>query len=534
MKNILLIIAAVTIGLGAGFFIFSQSDSQQMTETDQGKQLYTCGMHPEIISEEPGYCPICGMKLVPKKDAGIAREGSIVIDPNTAQNMGLRIAAVTKQSLTKSIRAFGKIDYSEPLLNTVNVKAPGWIEKLYVNYKGEWIKAGQPLFSIYSPELVAAQQEYVVALKSLVSSAGDGNTNTSSGLLEAVTMRLKNWDISDDQIHNLVSSGEPTKSMIIKSPYNGIVIDKLVEQGDYLKSGMNAYKIADISKVWVKVFVYEQDVPFLKIGQEADITTPSLPEQRFIANIAYISPYLNDNRQIEIRLDVDNQHGLLRPGMYAEVSLQSQFPGERLAVPLEAVINSGVKKVAYVAMGDGSYMPRIIQTGVVGDNDLIEVLSGLEPTDNIVVSGQFLLDSETRLNESLAFAHSHSDHSASPAMEMETEHGTSDMADMGHDDHKTMSDKTHNEHDSMKTKADTVDGLSGIFTCPMPVHYHVLQYGPGQCPECGMNLVPVEQTDNEEAYYCPMTEDSVVTDKPGNCPKCGMKLVKLQRETGDD
>jgi RND family efflux transporter MFP subunit len=550
MKTTIIILAALVIGLGVGYLIFNESHSSSIAAANSGKQLYTCGMHPQIISDKPGYCPICGMKLVPKKDIETIHAGSIVIDPATVQNMGLTITAVTRQPLTRTIRAFGKIDYSDPLVRTINVKTPGWVEKLYVNHEGETVKAGQSLLSIYSPELVAAQREYIVALRNAENVKIAGNSMApSTDLLEAATMRLKNWDISDDQIHNLNISGEPTKSLIINSPYTGVVVSKMVEQGDRLTGGMTAYKIADISRVWVKAFIYEQDVPFLKIGQEAEITTPSLSEQRFKAKIAYIAPYLNDHQQIEIRLDVDNPQGLLRPGMYAEVNLQSSFPGDRLMVPLKSVINTGAKKVVYLSMGDGSYSPRIIQTGAVGDNDLIEVISGLEPDEQVVTSGQFLLDSETRLNESLAYTHDHSGHNETGKSSAESTHIDMKMdSTMANDSTHSMTNpvdttsnadttKMQNMHESqhqMKTKSEEAQKLSGIYTCPMPIHFHVLQYGPGKCPECGMDLVPVEQTNNTEVYYCPMAEDSVVTDKPGSCPKCGMKLVKLQRGAVDD
>jgi RND family efflux transporter MFP subunit len=536
MKTAIIVLVTLLIGLGAGYAIFNQSEAQTLTETSSGKQLYTCGMHPEIISDEPGYCPICGMKLTPKKDGGnTAAEGSIVIDPTTVHNIGLETVSITSMPITKSIRAFGEITYSEPMVRTVNVKVPGWVENLYADYEGMDVKKGQPLLKLYSPELVAAQREYLVAYKTdtELSQANSAVATTSSSLLDAAVMRLKNWDISGDQIQGLATSGDLTKTMLIRSPYDGIVVSKLVNQGDHLKGGVVAYKIADISNVWVEAFVYEQDVPFLKVGQKAAVRVPSLPDKRFEAIISYISPYLNRDQQIEIRLDVKYPNLILKPGMYAEVNLESGLPGNRLTIPLQAVINSGAKQVVYVANDDGSFMPKLIETGAVGDNETVEVLSGLNPSDRVVVSGQFLLDSESRLNESLAFTHSHGGHMGSDNtqadhmdMEMDDGHDNQDQIDA---DHSSMdNDNMKMEHDKT-SKDDKSEGeLSGIYTCPMPEHHHVLQYGPGSCPECGMKLVPIEQTDIKEVYVCPMEQDSVVSDKPGKCPECGMNLVKLE------
>lgn len=515
MKTLIIIIAALLIGFGAGYIIIGQSEDQATTIESSSTQQYTCGMHPEIVTNEPGYCPICGMKLTLKKDGGQAAEGSIVIDPTTIQNMGLTTMKAAKMKLTKPVRAFGKVEYSEPMIRTINVKIPGWVEKLYVNYEGAAVKTGEPLFEIYSPELVAAQREYLVAYKNSNNLQASALSMAAGGskLLDAASMRLKNWDISSDQIQNLAASGELTKSMLIRSPYNGIVVAKHIDLGDRLNPGMTVYKIADISNVWVSAFVYEQDLPFLKHGQNAIVNVSSLPDKRFQAGISYISPDLDKNQQVEIRLDVDNYDFMLKPGMYAEVFIQSSLPDERLVVPSKAVINSGVKEVVYLANEDGSFEPKIIQTGAAGDNDYVEVLSGLNPGDNVVISGQFLLDSESRLNESLAFTHNHGSqlHGGSQSVDK--------MEESLHEKHEMEEGEDHSEH--------RVPELSGIYTCPMPEHYHVLQYGEGKCIECGMDLVPVEKTDNSDVYFCPMTEDWVVSNKPGDCPICGMKLKKL-------
>ncbi len=538
MKTLLIAIICIAAGFGIAYMIVAPS-SPAVTASDPApapphKQLYTCGMHPEIISDEPGYCPICGMKLTPKKDGG-ASLGAITIDPATTQNMGLVTTPVATQRITRMVRAFGDVTYDEANIYAVNLRTDGWAEKLYVTYEGETVRKGQPLAEVYSPDLTNAQQEFLTVNRSL--KGAESNAGLTR-LRNAAETRLQNWDLSEDQINHLVTTGEITRSIKIISPGNGVVTAKKVNEGDRLKAGAEIYRIADLSTVWVKAYIYEQDIPFVKIGQTAQVVFPNLPGQTFEGKIIYISPYLNANRQVEIRLDLDNRDGSLRPDMYAEVSLRSQLPGERVVIPRSAVINSGKRQVVYLALGDGSYSPREVTTGAVGDDDMVEVVSGLNTRDRVVVSGQFMLDSETRLSEALGMGgmHQHGDMASKSDSQksMDTMPETSVHEAEVHKPITQISDHAAEVDKPMSMDTTASDSLSGIYTCPMPEHYHVLQYGPGKCPECGMALVPIEQTHNTEVYVCPMPEDSVVQDKPGNCPVCGMKLVKFQPGAGHD
>lgn len=517
MKTATIIIVSLMIGFGAAYLVLDQAKSTSTVNEASEQQLYTCGMHPEIVSNEPGYCPICGMKLTLKKDG--STEGSIVIDPTTVQNMGLKTTEVTRRPISRSILAFGKIQYSEPSIHTVNIKVPGWVEKLHVDYEGVRVESGQPLLELYSPELVAAQREYLVAFKNKqkMSSYGENALLASAELLNASLMRLLNWDISSDQIENLSKTGKLTKSMIIRSPVDGIVISKKVSAGDHLKAGAEVYRIADISKVWAVAYVYEQDVPFISLGQKARVELPYLPGEGYDAEISYISPFLEKNHQVEIRLNLQNPEFKLKPEMYAEVTIESEIAGDRLVIPMSTVINSGTKEIVYISTGNGSFEPRLIQTGIIGKDDFIEVKAGLSEHEKVVTSGQFLLDSESRLNESLHFAHSH----AGLSVARQDVHSVSGDQDK-HEHSRENKENTHDHEDVGLSE------YSGIFTCPMPEHFHILQYGSGKCAECGMNLVPVEETDNRNVYYCLMTECQVVSNEPGSCPKCGMNLIKLE------
>jgi len=378
----------------------SHSKMVSTSEPDSKVQQYTCGMHPHIITDEPGICPICNMNLVLKIDKGKS-DGTVLIDPITRQNMAVATTKVDFMKISKTVRAYGNVAYSEPKLFSINVKIKGYVEKLFVNETGIKVNAGQPLFEIYSPELVAAQQEYLIAFNTFGSDSEERNA-VQSRMINAAYNRLKNWDISDRQIKELEESGQVTRTMTIKSPYSGTVTDKYVKEGDYISSGKDLFKIADLSSVWVSAFVYEQDLPYISYGQEVTITSPSLLGKVISSNIIYISPFLNSNRQAEVRVEIDNTKGLLKPSMFAEVRISMITPEHSIVIPRSAVINSGMRQLVFIESTPGEFKARTIKTGMVSDGDMVEVLEGLETGEMVVVSGQFMLDSETRLNEAIA------------------------------------------------------------------------------------------------------------------------------------
>jgi len=413
MKNAIIIVLALVIGLGMGYLIFGGKGAVSLSDTQAiAKQLYTCGMHPEIITEEPGYCPICGMKLVPKKDGGESSGvGVISIDPATVQNMGLRTAPVQMGIMSKTIRAYGQIDYDETRQYAVNMKVSGWIEKLYVDFERAEVKAGDRLLDIYSPELVAAQKEFLVAYENskratLIQAAKEQSTR----LLNASEERLGNWDISPDQIQRLRTEGEVSKVLTMRAPASGVVVKKYADQGTYLKAGANLFEVADLSNLWLRAYVYEHELPFQRLGQEVTVGLPYLPGETFSGRISFISPELNTKRQAEVRIDIPNPHGRLKPGMYSEVLITSRLHGEKKLVPASAVINSGIRQLVFVDVGEGKFEPRQVGVGHYGDDDMLEIVTGLAEGEIIVTSGQFLLDSETRLNEALTVGHAHGSH----------------------------------------------------------------------------------------------------------------------------
>ncbi len=384
----------LVIGFAVAHFWSNGNRPVEAAVSDAETVLYTCGMHPEVISKEPGSCPICGMTLTLKK-TGAGSSGMISIDPTTRQNMGLVTTPVAYGALSKKVRAFGNVTIADPSHFDVNLKVGGWIEKLYVNETGEKVFKGQPLLEIYSPELVSAQREYLTAL------AGSETTDNLKRLLELSESRLRNWDITNDQLSDLRESREVKRTMLIRAPSDGFVITKNVNEGTEVAPGTVLFEIADLSTVWVRAYVYEQDLPYVSLNQKAQVTTPGLPGRTFDSRVVYVSPTLNPKGQVEIRLEMTNSDFSLKPQMYAEVELQHRSLHAALLVPRSAVINSGTRQIVYVASNDDTFEPRTVTTGAVDGNDMIEILSGIGDGERVVTSGQFLLDSESRLSEAI-------------------------------------------------------------------------------------------------------------------------------------
>ena len=324
----------VFVAVLAAFFLFFATLSATVAglkagdvDPKNGKVIkyWAAPMDPTYIRNEPGQSPM-GMDLVPvyqEADGEKVSASTIRIDPGTAQNMGVRTATVKRMKLKKSIRALGTVTYDEKRIYAVNLKFDGWIEKLYVDFVGESVSKGQPLFEIYSPELFTAQEEYLLAqsqAESLAASSYPSIRENATMLLRAARQRLKYWDLEDQQIKQLEKKGEVRKNLTIYSPANGVVIKKIALAGHYVKAGMHQYEIADLSRVWVDVEVYEYELPFIKKGMPAGMELSYLPGKRFEGTVLFIYPFLNpETRTVKLRLAFDNKEGLLKPDMYANV-----------------------------------------------------------------------------------------------------------------------------------------------------------------------------------------------------------------------
>lgn len=433
MKKI--IIPAAIVVLSAAVFLFFQTDvfkilsgpekggersagtagaAEQepkagMTDPATGKKIkyWVAPMDPTYIRNEPGKSPM-GMDLVPVyEDEGGEKEATstIRIDPVTIQNMGIRTEKVKKKDAYKIIRAFGNVTYDETRVYVVNTKFNGWIEKLYVNFIGETVAKGQRLFDIYSPDLVTAQQEYLLALeqyRSLGESDFESIRESARRLLEASQTRLQYWDVSLARIRQLENSGKVEKTITVFSPAYGVVMKKNALEGNYVKAGDLQFEIVDLSTVWVDVDIYEHEIPLVKKDMPAEMTLSYIPGKQFKGRVLFIYPYLNPKtRTVRIRLEFPNPDGFLKPDMYTNILLKGKIQGRSLVIPQEAVIDSGVRTIVFVSRGKGKFESREVELGPEIDEHHYQVLKGLEEGEEIVVSAQFMLDSESRLREAV-------------------------------------------------------------------------------------------------------------------------------------
>ncbi len=606
-----LALALLAAGATVAWSFFRPSGHDHGAMAAKEEQLYTCGMHPQVIQKEPGNCPICGMRLTPvrkqasataatatapasgerkvkyykstmipgevsptpRKDsmgmdmvpvyedqAAAAESSTITIDPVTVQNMGFRSGVVTRGPLRRAIRTVGVIDFDETSLTDVTTKFKGWIEKLYVDATGQQVHRGEPLFEIYSPELYSAQMEYVLALNQ--TSAGAG----ADALKASARAKLKFFDISDDQIAELEKTRQPRKTLRINAPRDGIVVEKMAVEGQMVDAGMKLYRLADLALVWVQSQVYEQDLPFLKLGQEATVTLSYLPDREFRGRVTYIYPTLDEKtRTARVRMEFHNPGFFLKPGMFATVELRAELQPSALLVPDSAVLRSGEKNTVFVALDGGRFEPRTVALGPRAENNMYQVLGGLKEGERVVTSGQFMLDSESQLREAIqkmlkpaATTQPEPEPTAAPPAKTAPTNATPTAA--------PSSGLTYicpmPEHVSITYDHPGKCPLCGMtlvpvskellekiqpgarveyYTCPMPEHADVHSPRPGKCPHCGMTLIPVMEAPKPAApaaalaaqpasaklYTCPMPEDAdVVSDHPGACPKCEMKLVE--------
>jgi Cu(I)/Ag(I) efflux system membrane fusion protein len=326
---------------------------------------------------------------------------TVVLSPDKVQLIGVRTAIASTRSLERRIRTVGKMEPDERRLAFVNTKIAGWVKKLYVSFTGEPVVKGQPLLSIYSPDLVTAQEEYLLALRAIQSSPHHDHEGleeidaSRKGLLDSARQRLLLWDITQQQIDELERTGKTQTDMIIEAPLSGIVLEKMVLDGGYITQGMNLYKIADLSSVWIMADVYEYEVQLVKIGQEARVTLPYSTGEAIQATVNYINPVLDPvSRTVKVRLVVKNPGLALKPEMFANVEIMVSS-GARLVIPREAVLFSGLRQIVYVEKKPGVYEKRRVTLGQQGD-DYVEVLKGIKKGERVVTSGNFLIDSESQ------------------------------------------------------------------------------------------------------------------------------------------
>lgn len=373
-------------GAAAEWTVDEQHPGEHVHDPDE-IAYYTCPMHPSVKQSGPGQCPLCGMDLTPVTK-GDAASGTVFVDNARRKQIGVKTGKVERGERARTLRALGRVVYDERKVHDVTLRLGGWVEKLYVNETGQEVKRGQVLFTLYSPELYAAQVEFLQAVKT----AKGGST-----LAKAARKRLKLWSLSDAQLDRIAAGGEPLEAVPIASPATGFVVEKDVVEGSRVGEGERAFRVAELSEVWVEVDLYEGDLRLVEKGTAAVVTLPYLPGERYEGEVSFVAPTLHDGTRVaRARVVLDNADLKLKPRMYANVSLEVPL-GERLWVPESAVLYTGARRLVFKDLGEGRLAPQVIEVGVKSDG-FYEVLSGLEEGEPIVTSGNFLIAAESRIS----------------------------------------------------------------------------------------------------------------------------------------
>jgi Cu(I)/Ag(I) efflux system membrane fusion protein/cobalt-zinc-cadmium efflux system membrane fusion protein len=381
----------------------TQQDHTEHTAAESG--LWTCGMHPDVIQEEPGICPICQMELTPLKNSTNSGDGSTIeIDPVTLQNIGVVTETVKRRDLSRVIRTNGIIEVAEDAQVRVNARISGWVEKLYVARTGDPVNKGRKLLEIYSPELVTAQEEYLLALQNAETLSMSGLAQVSTGghdLLSSARRRLELWEISPDQIRRLEETQQVQRTLALTNPIDGIVLHKNVIEGSAIKPGMDLFLIADLKEVWLQGQIYEYELPWIEKGNEVVVTSSYDPAFQATGYIDYIYPVLNaKTRSADIRVVLPNPDLELKPEMYVDAVIKAKSKTDLISVSKSSVVRSGERDLVFVALGDGQFEPREIHLGLEADG-IYEIMHGLATGEKVVTSAQFLLDSEAKLQEAI-------------------------------------------------------------------------------------------------------------------------------------
>ncbi|MEO8844306.1 MAG: efflux RND transporter periplasmic adaptor subunit [Kofleriaceae bacterium] len=365
--------------------------------TGSGSEVayYTCSMHPQVHAEHPGACPICSMPLVPVSQTE-QQTGVVRVDEHRRAQLGIRTAKVVRGPMTLDIRAQGRLVVDETRLHDVTLKIGGYVSALAVNATGQRVGKGDTLFTLYSPELYAAQQEYLIARTNRDAMHEAGDATRSDALVRASETKLELWGLGEDQLRAIVAKGEPIERVPFRSPASGVVMEKSVVDGDAVTAGQRLFRIADLDQIWVEADVYEADLGRIAKGQPATVTLTYLPGRTFEGKVAFVYPYLDPtSRTGRVRIVLPNKGIELKPDMFATVTFDLPL-GDRIQIPSSAVIYTGPRRLVFVDLGDGRLEPQEVTIGA-RSGDLVEVLSGVNEGDSIVTSGNFLVAAESRV-----------------------------------------------------------------------------------------------------------------------------------------
>lgn len=539
------IILVVGVVLGAGIFYVYTDSENQMHESEE--QLYTCGMHPEIIEKGPGTCPICGMNLTPiKSNNSISKndsdkgkiiywrapmnpneiydspgksqmgmdlvpvyenegsdEGVVTVDGSILQSMNVKMEFVKNRSLNSFIYTNGVVTTDERKEFVISSKFSGWIEKLYIDFVGQKVTKGEKLMEIYSPELVTSQQELITALKFQESSS----TKAANDLVQNAIKKLELLDIEKSEINAIINSKQTKKYIPIYAPSSGTVLAKEVVEGQKITPNKQLMSITDLSNLWIKADIYESELKGITVGTDVEITFNYSPGKIYKGKITFIYPTVDPvTRTVSVRIDIQNKDAELKPAMFGNVKINNKRNGEMLSVPESAVIRSGKRNIVVLGLGEGKFKPVEVILGNYSEG-YFQVIKGLKLNDKIVTSGQFMLDSESSLRSAVKLF------SSSNAKEIE-DHNMTDEEMKNMDSEKQVEQPSKNHSDKevsivregiINVEAIDVNGDGKVFQDPMD--WNVISDKDGRCPVCGMFLkeVTIEEakknlTDNGFEY----------------------------------
>ncbi len=535
---ILLLIVGIAVGAGGYYILFSSSSDTEVHAHDDEETLYSCGMHPNIIESEPGTCPICGMNLTPIKgsqkkesidpkdrkiiywrapmnpnevydepgksqmgmdlvpvyeDEGGA-SGVVTVDGSVLQSMNVKMEFVKNRNLSSIINTNGTLETDERKEFALTTKFAGWIEKLYINYTGQKVRKGQKLVDIYSPELVAAQQELVTA----VNYESSVNSSTKGEMINNAKRKLELLDISDTDIEKIIQTKKINKYMTLYAPFSGTVLSKNVLEGEMIKAGKEIIKIADLTNLWLKADIYESELDKIIVGSEAEVNFSYNPAKTYKGKITFIYPTVKPaTRTVEVRIDIKNTNNKLKPSMFGNVTIEGKNLGEVPTIPETAVLRNGKRNIVILSLGEGKFKPVDVKLGLYSDG-YYQVLAGLKLNDTFVSSGQFMIDSESSLRSAVKLFSSESA-------------GRIEKEEMSDEEMKNMNKNGEEKKESSSEKVEAHDHAASI------VHEGVI------------DVEVIDKNSDGKVFQDPM-DWNVISDQEGRCPLCGMFLKEVTIE----